>query len=126
LKTTLEPNLLLAIATSTALALQVLTASAYGRSLGPWHYPLLAIACAGGFVLLNALWMRRRGKTVRPMVAPGNPTAAMLTGILPLLIIFGAALPVFIPGVDYGLLVIVGAVFTGLTIESAIRARKAY
>jgi hypothetical protein len=32
---------------------------------------------------------------------------------------------VFVPGLDYGLLVIIAAVWFGVTVESAIKARRA-
>ena len=40
-------------------------------------------------------------------------------------VIFAAAVPVFFPGHDYGLMVIIAAVWFGVAVDSALRARRA-
>jgi hypothetical protein len=41
-----------------------------------------------------------------------------------MVVILCAAIPVFWPGPDYGLLIIIAAVWFGVTVESAIKARR--
>lgn len=121
----LEPNLLLAVSTAFALILVVMTTSLYGPPQAALRNPLLAIICAGGFVLLNPRLMKMMGQPPRPpMIHSGNPGTALWAGLFPMLVILSAAIPVFWPGPDYGLLVIVAAVWFGVTVESAIKARR--
>lgn len=120
----LEPNLLLAVTTGFALVLVTLTASVYGagdplRNLG------LAVVCATSFVLLNPMLLRMMKITPRPpMIHPDSPGTVAWAGIFPMMVISSAAIPVFWPGPDYGLLVIIAAVWFGVTVESAIKARR--
>lgn len=119
----IEPNLLLAIVTGIALALLVMTASVYGEPGGAVKYPILAVLCSGLFVVLNGLWMRRGGRVTPPMIHAGAPTTAVWATLFPLAIIIAAGAPVFFPGHDYGLLIIIAAVWFGVTVESALKAR---
>ena len=120
-----EPNLLLAISCFFALLLVVITASAWGPRIGLVRNPLLAIICAGGFVLLNPMLQRRTGQAPRPpMINPETPGTAVWAGLFPLIMVGLAALPVFRPGPDYGLVVIIAAVMFGVTVESALKARN--
>jgi len=120
----LEPNLLLAVSAGFALLLVVITASAFGPEIGLVRNPVMAVLCAGGFVLLNPVLQRRMGQPVRPpMVRPDAPGGAVWAALFPAVLFLLAAIPVFRPGYDYGLLVIVAAVMFGVTAESAIRAR---
>jgi hypothetical protein len=122
----LEPNLLLAISTGFALLLVVITTVVYGPPIGLIRNPLLAIICAGGFVLLNPVMLRMMKITPRPpMVHPDSPGTAAWATLFPMLVSASAALPVFWPGPDYGLLVIIGSVWFGATVESALKARRA-
>lgn len=120
----LEPNLLLAVATGFALALLVMTASLFGEPGGATKYPLLAIGCAAVFVLGNGLLAKRMGRTSPPMVHAGAPATAVWASLFPLAVILSAAAPVFWPGHDYGLLVIIAAIWFGVTVESALKARR--
>lgn len=121
----LEPNLLLAITTGCALLLVVITATVYGSPVSLIRNPLLAIICAGGFVLLNPVMMRMMKIAPRPpLVHPDSRGTAAWATIFPMLVIFAAAVPVFMPGPDYGLLVIIAAVWFGATVESALKARS--
>ena len=121
----LEPNLLLAISAGFALLLVVITASAFGPEIGLIRNPLMAIICAGGYVLLNPMLQRRMGQPARPpMIRPDAPGGALWAALFPAILFLMAAIPVFRPGPDYGLLVIVAAVMFGVTAESAIRARR--
>ena len=121
----LEPNLLLAVTTGFALLLVVMTATVYGPPIGLIRNPLLAILCAGGFVLLNPMMLRMMKITPRPpSIDPDSPSSATWATLFPMMILASAAVPVFLPGPDYGLLVIIASVFFGVTVESAIKARR--
>ena len=121
----LEPNLLLAVSAGFALLLVVVTASAFGPSAGLIRNPLLAIICAGGFVLLNPMLQRRTGQPERPpMIRADAPGGAVWAALFPAILFLLAVVPILRPGYDYGLLVIVAAVMFGVTVESAIKARK--
>lgn len=120
----LEPNLLLAITTGCALLLVVITTVVYGPPVSVLRNPLLAIICAGGFVLLNPVMMRMMKITPRPpLIHPDSRGAAWAT-LFPMMVIASAAVPVFWPGRDYGLLVIIASVWFGATVESAIKANR--
>jgi len=119
----LEPNLLLALSTSLALVLVVVTSSFYGAEPRLLRNAFLAVACTAGFVWLNPMLQRRMKAASRPpMIDRSSPGTAVWAGLFPLAVMFAAAVPIFWPGHDYGLLVIIAAVWTGVTIESAIKA----
>jgi hypothetical protein len=121
----LEPNLLLALSTGLALVLVVVTASFYGASPQLLRNALLALACTVGFVLLNPPLQRRMKMPARPpMIDRSSPGTAVWAGLFPLAVIFAAAVPIFWPGHDYGLLIIIAAVWTGVTVESALKALR--
>ncbi len=119
----LEPNLLLAVTTGFALVLVTLTASVYGAG-EPLRNLFLAIICAGGFVLLNPILMRTMKSPDRPpLIHPDSRGTTVWATLFPMVVIACAAIPVFWPGPDYGLLIIIAAVWFGVTVESALKAR---
>jgi len=120
----LESNLLLAISTGVALLLLLMTASVFGAPGQAAKYVVLAAVCAGAFVALNG-WMARLMKRPepRPMIRPETPASAAWAGLFPLAVIAAAAVPVFFPGRDYGLLIILASIWFGVTADSARRAR---
>lgn len=120
----IEPNLLLALSTGLALVLMIMTASLYGEPGQGLRYAGTAAVCAGLFVPLNGLLMKQMQRKTPPLISPGLPLATLLAGGMPLLVIIGAAIPVFFPGHNYGLLIIIGAVIFGSTVESAYKAAK--
>lgn len=121
----LEPNLLLAITTAFALLLVILTATLFGRPGTGLRNVLLAIICAGGFVLLNPVLLRMTKITPRPpMIHPDSPATVAWAGLFPTLVLVGAALPVFWPDQDYGLLVLIASIWFGVTVESALKAAR--
>lgn len=121
----LEPNLLLAITTGFALLLVVITTIVYGPPISLVRNPLLAIICAGGFVLLNPMMQRMMKLPPRPpLIHPDSPSTAVWAALFPMMVTASAAVPVFWPGNDYGLLVIIASVWFGATAESAIKARR--
>jgi hypothetical protein len=120
----LEPNLLLAVTTGFALLLVTLTVSVYGAG-EPLRNLLLAVICASGFVLLNPIMLRMMKLAPRPpLIQPESRSTALWASLFPMLLSALAAVPVFWPGYDYGLLVIIAAVWFGATLESAIKARR--
>lgn len=122
----LEPNLLLALTTGIALLLVIITATVYGPPVGLIRNPLVAILSAGGFVLLNPMLLRIMKINPRPpLIHPDAPGTAVWATLFPLMVIIAAAVPVFWPGPDYGLLVLIAAIWFGATVESALKARRA-
>jgi hypothetical protein len=122
----IEPNLLLALSTGLALLLVLMTTIVYGPPIGLIRNPLLAVICAGGFVLLNPILLRMMKFGPRPpMIDRASPGTAVWAALFPLAVMFAAAVPIVWPGRDYGLLVIIAAVWFGVTAESAIKASRA-
>jgi hypothetical protein len=120
----LEPNLLLAATTAIALALLIMTASLFGQP-GSWmRYVIVAAVVVAAFLPLNALMRRKMGWDRPPMIYRGAPNTMLWAALFPMMVILGAAVPVFWPGHDYGLLVIIASLWFGATLESAIKAAK--
>jgi len=121
----IEPNLLLALTTGVAVALLVMTASVFGEPGRMLKYAILAVVVPVSYVVLNGLWSRRMKLQRPPMVHAGAATTAVWASLFPLMVILSAAVPLVFPGNDYGLLVIIAAVWLGVTVESALKARQA-
>lgn len=121
----IEPNILLAVSTGVALVLLVMTAALFGEPGNTPKYAISAVVCSVLFVALNG-WMARVMKRPEPraMIHADSPSTAVWAGLFPLLVIAAAVAPVFLPGHDYGLLIIVAAVWFGVTVDSAIRANR--
>lgn len=120
----LEPNLLLAISTAFAVGLVLVTTSLYGPESSGLRNILMVIICAGAFVLLNPMVQRLMKMPKRPpMIHPDSPGTAIWAALFPLAVMIAAAVPVFWPANDYGLLVIIVSIWFGVTIESALKAR---
>ena len=121
----LEPNILLAVSTGVALILLLMTASAFGEPGNTVKYVVSAVSCSAIVAVLNSWMARRMGQTdLQPLIRAEAPTSAVLAGLFPLAVIFAAAVPVFFPGHDYGLMVIIAAVWFGVAVDSALRARR--
>lgn len=121
----IEPNLLLAVTTGVAVALLVTTAAVFGEPGRALKYLVLAVIVPVSYVLLNGLWSRRMKLQRPPMVHAEAATTAVWASLFPLLVILAAGVPLVFPGHDYGLLVIIAAVWLGVTVESALKARQA-
>jgi hypothetical protein len=121
----IEPNILLAVSTGVALILLVMTAATFGEPGNTPKYVISAVVCSVLFVALNG-WTARMMKRPRPqpMISAASPATAVWAGLFPLLVIVAAVAPVFLPGHDYGLLIIIAAVWFGVTVDSAIRANR--
>lgn len=121
----LEPNFLLAASTGFGLILLVLTASFASPSVPLLRNALLAVICAGGFVLLNPLLQRMMKLPDRPpMINRDAVNTGLWSALFPLGVVLAAAIPLIWPGRDYGLLVIIASIWFGVTAESAIKARR--
>ena len=119
-----DPNFLLAVTSTLALTLVTATASVLGPQ-GVWiKYVLTAVLSAVGFIVLNGLWMRWRNRRPKPMIAREAPATIIVAMVFPLAIILSAALPLIAPNGDYGLMLIMAGVWTGLTLQSARAALK--
>lgn len=121
----IEPNLLLAIATAIPMILLVMTSTLFGEPGLGLKYVILAVFCTLAFIALNGVMAKRLGKPRAPMINPMAASTAIWSSLFPMILIIMASIPAFFAGHDYGLLVIIGAVIFGGTIESAIKARKA-
>jgi len=119
-----EPNLLLAVTTAFALGLMVMAASLSASTLTALKYVGLAVACSAGFVLLNKAFMAARKRKPRVLITPENPAVMILAAVFPIVVLLSSVLPLLAPRADYGFMIIIAAVFTGLTAESALEARR--
>ena len=119
-----EPNLVLAFSTLMALTLLVLTAGVFGRPDFQVRYALMAVGFTVAYVMLNTFLERRAPVPPPPMIA-ARLVSIPLAMAIPVLILAFAAVPVFLPGRDVALLVIIGTVLFGVTIRSAMRVKRA-
>lgn len=119
-----EPNALLALTTVTALALLICSAAVFGEPGNLFKYIAIAIVVPVAFIPLNRMWRKRIGMNNGPMITPNVSSATFFSAIFPAMITLAAFIPFFWPYKDYGILVLVGAVWAGLTIDSALIARK--
>ncbi|ADL01219.1 hypothetical protein [Brevundimonas subvibrioides] len=115
-----EPNLLLAVATGTALTLLVLTAGTFGRPDYLFRYSVIAIGFSACYVALNTLIESRAVAPPAPMVSR-DVRSLPWAAFIPAFMLLAAAVPVILPGRDFALLVIVCTVLFGLTVRSAMR-----
>lgn len=121
----LEPNLLLAVSTVIALILLIMTAALFGAPGGALKYPLIAVICVVAFVIGNGMMAARMGRATPPMISLDAPATAVWAGGFPAVVMLFAAIPLIWSGHDYGLLIIIASVMAGVTVESALKARRA-
>ena len=121
----LEPNFLLAVSTLIALTLLIATGALFGAAGGAIKYPVIAVICVVAFVIGNGMMARRLGRVTPPMINLDTPATAAWAGGFPVVVMLFAAIPMIWSGHDYGLLVIIASVMAGVTIESALTARRA-
>ena len=120
----LDPNVLLALTTLSALLLLVMTATLFGTPEPWWRYLVLAVVVVAAYLLMNRFvggWFRREQP---PLIVRGAPATAAWATIFPLLILTSAAGPLIWPRLDWGLAVIIAGIWFGLTIRSAWRSVK--
>ncbi len=118
-------NLLLAAVSLLALFLVTLSAISTASPERAPVYLACALFSALGFMLLNGLWMHSRRRKPKPLIDRAAPMTLVMAMIFPLTIILSAVLPLIGPGGDYGLMLIMAGVWTGLTLQSARAALKA-
>lgn len=122
----IEPNLLLAFATGIPLLLLTMTATVYGEPGPVWLNPALAVLYTVIYVGLNQPLSKLMKMNAQrpPMISPLAPTSAVWAGIFPSIVTVLAVVPFFIRGFKYGLMVVIASILFGVTVQSAITARK--
>jgi Ca2+/Na+ antiporter len=123
----IEPNLLLAIATGLPLLMLTLTATIYGAPGPAWRYPFLAGLYTAMFVALHRpLSKLMRMRTDRPpMIDLRAPNSILWAGIFPAVVMVMAAVPYFLRGLDFGILIVLASILFGQTVRSAMKAPTA-
>jgi hypothetical protein len=117
--------MLLAVSTGFGLVLLILTAATYGAGGSPLRYGLLAVICGGSYVALSPLLMKAvKQPPLAPMIQPDVRSSGVWAGLFPMVVMIAALVPVIRPGYDYGLLIIIGAIWFGRTVQSALMARS--
>ncbi len=120
----IEPNLVLAFSTGMALTLLVLTAGVFGRPDFLVRYAVIAVGFSACYVALNT-FIERRAPAPPPPMIPERVVGIPIAMAIPLIVMTFAAVPVFLPGRDVALLVIIATVLFGLTVRSAMRVKRA-
>ena len=121
----LDPNALLAVTTVLAMTLIVMTACTFGPPEAMQKYIGAAFMSVFGFLFLNRLWMLHRKRKPKPLIQPDQPATMIMAMVFPFAMVLSAGLPVIAPNGDYGLMIIMAGVFTGLSIQSAAASRMA-
>lgn len=119
----LDANALLAVTTVLALTLIVTVACSLGPDGVAPKYIGAAAMSVFGFLFLNRLWMISRKRKPKALIQPGQPATLVVALTFPLAMVLSAALPLIAPNGDYGIMIIMAGVFTGLAIQSAAAAR---
>lgn len=117
-------NVLLAVTSLLALFLVTFSAISTARPEQAPIYLGCALFSALGFMLLNGLWMHSRKRKPRPLIDRNAPVTVIMAMVFPLAIILSAVLPLIAPAGDYGLMLIMAGIWTGLTLQSARAALK--
>ncbi|CAN7185732.1 hypothetical protein [Brevundimonas sp. LjRoot202] len=118
------PNVLLAVTSVLALFLVAFSAISTATAEKAPVYLACALFSALGFIVLNGLWMHSRKRKPKPLIDRATPVTLIMAMVFPLAIILSAALPLIAPNGDYGLMLIMAGVWTGLTLQSARAALK--
>ena len=118
------PNVLLAVTSVLALFLVAFSAISTATAERAPVYLACALFSAIGFIVLNGLWMHSRKRKPKPLIDRAAPVTLILAMVFPMAIILSAALPLIAPAGDYGLMLIMAGVWTGLTLQSARAALK--
>lgn len=118
------PNVLLAVTSVLALFLVAFSAISTATAEKAPVYLACALFSALGFIVLNGLWMHSRKRRPKPLIDRAAPVTLIMAMVFPLAIILSAALPLIAPNGDYGLMLIMAGVWTGLTLQSARAALK--
>ena len=119
------PNGLLAVATGFAFLLVVASVTLYGGDQPWWRHVVTAVVVVIAYILLQPMARKMMKTERRPLVSAASPETAVWAAVYPGILIISAALPMLFPGTSFGLLVVIGAVIFGATIESARAASDA-
>lgn len=117
------PNRLLAVTTGASLALLIASATVFAPLELAWRYLATFGVCLVAYLGLSAVSTRWLGQA-RPLIQPGLRGLIVMAGLLPLLNLIMALLPLLWPETDYGLAIIIGTVLFGLTLRSAWAADR--
>jgi len=120
----IEPNLLLAVSTVIALTLLIVTGAVFGAAGGAIKYPIIAVICVVAFLIGNGMLAGRTGRVTPPLINLDTPATAAWAGAFPMIVMAFAVVPLVWTGHDYGLLIIIASVIAGVTVESALKARR--
>ncbi|KQS56240.1 hypothetical protein ASG17_09495 [Brevundimonas sp. Leaf363] len=120
----IEPNLLLAIATGFALALLTTSLCVFGAPSMWAKYVGAAVLCPIAFVLLNPLFSKKTRDANPPLIHGQVRGAGVWAAMFPMSIMLTAIAPMIWPGKDLGLIVVIAAIWFGVTVESALKARR--
>ncbi|MGI4816973.1 MAG: hypothetical protein ACRYFE_00460 [Janthinobacterium lividum] len=120
----IEPNMLLAVTTANALALLIASATLFGAPGQLLKYLIIAVAVPAAAVPLNRMWRKKMGWSQTAMIHPMAAATAVWAAIFPAMITLMAVIPFVWPSKDYGLLVLIGSIWFGLTVDSALIARR--
>ena len=118
------PNVLLAVTSVLALFLVAFSAISTATAERAPVYLACALFSALGFMILNGMWMHSRKRKPKPLIDRAMPATIVMAMVFPLAIILSAVLPLIAPAGDYGLMLIMAGVWTGLTLQSARAALK--
>ena len=118
------PNVLLAVTSVLALFLVAFSAISTATAERAPVYLACALFSALGFMILNGMWMHSRKRKPKPLIDRTAPVTLILAMVFPMAIILSAVLPLIAPAGDYGLMLIMAGVWTGLTLQSARAALK--
>lgn len=119
------PNGLLAVATGFAFLLVIASVTLYGSDLPWWRHIVTGVVVVIAYILLQPMARKMMKTERRPLVSAASPETAVWAAVYPGILIISAALPMLFPGTSFGLLVVIGAVIFGATIESVRAARDA-
>lgn len=120
----IEPNFLLAVATVIPLILLIMTASLFGEPGQMVKYLIIAAIVPATFIPMNNAMRKKMGWNRPPMIHPMASSTALWASLFPGLIFLSCGIPLLFPGHDYGLLIIIAAIFFAITVESALKARQ--
>ncbi|MFJ6023871.1 hypothetical protein ACIQC9_04640 [Brevundimonas sp. NPDC092305] len=120
----IEPNLLVAAVTACALGLLVIVASLFGGPEATLRYVATAFVCIAVALAFSRMMLRMRGRVPRPLIRAEAPGAAIWMGVFPLVVLATAILPMMAPKADYTLMVVIAAIWTAVTLQSAFAARR--
>lgn len=120
-----EPNLLVAALTACALGVLVISTSLFGGPEATLRYVAVAFGSVAIFLAFSRMMLRMRRRVSRPLIRPDAPATGLWLIVFPLVVLATAALPLIAPRADYTLTILIAAIWTAVTLQSALAARRA-